>query len=753
MESFKPNNQKEKNKADVLLRYINSLISKYESSGEERESQIARVWADKSAKEKADELYDAILSLSLAKNEHAEEKQEEVGEKFKPSASLISRIKVLISDQAVRDILPETFGRARIEQKEIKSSEISKDWHSLEEKIESRQQDLWQKEGDLIQKRVNRVDELKELKSEVEELSEILEEDKRAQGGLETLSGLPKTPENTDTVAMLNYEKFLRYRSELDEGFVWLPSRTEIANEAMKIFREGSPEATKLGVWFISEPGTGKTELIRAASKKLTGMDRVKIDCGPRTGDKEFFGEQKVFPNAENPEEATYYDFHDTITSAWTGYDFSYQKEPARQNAQVVELDEMPKLFDNEVAFSKIKNLFSLRDGDTMNGKQVLPGRMIFGSGNVGSHHNNKQIPPALERHFKVIPVDYPEMSKENPELYEFMISALIEKGSFTATKEEVSPYFKEIELTEKDQEVLEDGSVVVGKQELLEDATSKKHGFLYRLAHAIKSVQNAYMARGGENDFIDYTKRDRLRTKTDENGNEFISGSGEPLTVSTTITLQDLTGWINGYKTQLARKDSLSLTEYMQVKLKEKIDEKYSESSKLKAIFEHFGLLDEGYRRNLNSLPLTPKDIGYLSPRVPRPLKIEKFKNEEGQNGNFAEKENSREVAEKELVDILLENGERHLLKVTDFENISVGQKIKIGDDILIFSGASSKDNSPVVKFANEDLYKIISVEELNIGILENFESESSNHLSNLKEISKQFWEANCKKQEAPQW
>ncbi len=381
-------------------------------------------------------------------------------------------------------------------------------------------------------------------------------------------------------------------------------------------------------------------------------------------------GKGKVFPGEKEIEKGTFTDYTDTVSAAWTGYDYSYEKNPLRLNARVVELDEIPKAFENEAAFSILKGLFSLKDGDKMPGtdKPVLPGRVLIGSGNIGQHHGAKVFPPALEREFEVIPVDYVEMTKDNPELYEFMLAALMEKGGIRGTKKELQPAYVKRDLSENERRVLPDKSTIIAVDEIVNDPTSEDHGFLYRLAHAVKAVQNSYMARGGENAYIDYTKREILRYKDNDDESVSVSETGDQIFLGTTITLNDIAGWMIGYKEEVKKKNPPTLSEWLQAKLKGRMNSKHEDQDKLQAIFNYFHLFDKVHV-DLESKPLTPKEIGYLSPRVPRPVYVERPKKAPEQEPKGEAKPAPMKMEEHKSREVVLETGKTIKIKVGPYK------------------------------------------------------------------------------------
>ena len=712
--------------ARFIERFIRThVIARHESLPATEEALLAKMYSKKSAAEKASELYQKMIVYLESVQTIKGEEQNPSEKSFNPR--LISRIKILLSDPEVVALLPSTYGQARVEKKSVRGPGLFKDWQTLMSGISEKKKTLDGIRRRLFQNDFKTPDDLTEAKHTIVELKEEIEEDSEAQRSIERLKDREHTSENTDALAMIEYEKALEHNRQFnEEGFVWLPSREEIDRRAMQVLESGNPQQTRKGVFLISEPGTGKTGQIRAIASRLTGMDQVKVSCGPRIGDPQLLGKERVFPNAESIEEGTFTDYRETVSAAWTGYNYSYESRPVRSHAQVLEFDEITKAFDNDTFFTRLKGFFALKDGDTMFGtdKPVLPGRVIFGSGNVGGHHGNKPIPPALEREFEIIPVDYVEMSKDNPEGYEYMYKVLLQKGAMPTLREgEIPPAYKKREFALEEQKKLPDGRKILAIDEMIPEPTSPEHGFLYRLSYAVKAVQNSYMARGGENPYIDYTKRDLLRI----NDQGAISDTGNQLIVGTTITLNEVGGWMTGYLEACNKKEPPTLTEWLQTKLEEKINAKHEDKEKLRAIFNHFHLLDKVPRASILK-PLTPKQIGYLSPRVPRPLYVEapvvevKPPDEPKEGEKKPELYTTTEVGLEDGSNVLVRKGDTSIAtKVTSTLAVGVKTRFAIDGSEYSFAGTLEDGNKPVGSLLTEpDLHKIFSPEEVEKGIVQ---------------------------------
>lgn len=747
---------KQEVKARLAERFIKAhIIKSHASLGASEETALAKMYSLKSAEEKASELYQKVIVYMEAvrgKN------QVEVDPK------LISRIKILASDPEVIKLMPATYGQARVEQQQaLNGAGLTAEWQVLQTGSQEKKKRLEDLRRGIFQESFTSADSLEEAKHEMAELAEVIHENESAQHGIEKLTDRDLTTENTDAAAMIQYEKYQEYSRQMEEeGFVWLPSRVELFEKALKIIESGDLRKTRKGVFFISEPGSGKTALIRAIARLLTRDKPVTIDCGSQTGEPDFVGHEKVFPGAARIEQGTYKEYDKTATGAWTGYDASYEETRQRPHARILELNEFPKIFGSEKVFSLVKNLMTLSDGDEMPGskKTVLPGRVLIGSGNVGAHHNNPPMPPALEREFKVIPVDYAEMSSTKPELYNFMVSALLKKGALPPIRKgELKPAYQKKDIPEKDRTKLSDGSTVVAVDEIIADPANREHGFLYRLAHAVKAVQNSYMARGGENPYIDYTKRDLLRLKTAASG-AYVDATGDQIIVGTTITPDEIYGWITGYVEETKKKNAQTLTEWIQSKLEEKITSKHEDEEKLRAIFKHFHLLDKIDRKNLPPImrPLTPKEIGGLSPDVPRPVHVEREKMRvfqgSGERGTLGAREKTtKQVSLESGATVDIEVGPISIGTESDQQTITVGKTFRIETGVdysfegLVKDAGNEHDGKLAGQLINEQgLFNTFTVEQVDRGV---FVYDTDKLLEdvngNIKKLMQARWETAC--------
>ena len=251
-----------------------------------------------------------------------------------------------------------------------------------------------------------------------------------------------------------------------------------------------------------------------------------------------------------------------------------------------------------------------------------------------------------MRRELAYINVDYPPQTSQNPELYEFMLANLMdENGHIAVAQGELAPAYQketfDLPLTigqyiqqhfpgQFSQEELAnlnatDQRLITGQEKVIEDPADSKHGTLWRLAYAVRALQNSFDYGNAGAEAI---PSDAIKYVTDSDGKIQISDSGEPLTLTTsTITLGEVASWMKGFLDRKLKDNpefqTDNLTEWTQFKLDnylKQADEQ--DADKIRALFEHFHLFDNAAQAR-EEQPLTPREIGYLSPRVPRPLHL----------------------------------------------------------------------------------------------------------------------------------
>lgn len=423
---------------------------------------------------------------------------------------------------------------------------------------------------------------------------------------LETTGGMPEAlsaarggldKEHADLTALLGYERIFDYHRQLKkEGIVLTASRESLLDEVAT--------NTSSGTWMLlsGETGSGKTTFAKTTSHILNG-EPPQYASGERWGDvRTLIGTKTMDAQGQ-----VYYEFG-PLTVALTGFHNSLEMDDATRNGQeapgkVFLADELNK-FDQDALFGALKIVSTLRPGEEFSFKE-LPGvrlRMakkgfaIIATMNPSSvRYDRKELDPALERLFyngKRI-VDYLPMTDQNPELYEVFLAALMDdNGRIRVSRDELAPAYKDVE----------DQAAKLTKQEL--DPNVTKHGSLYRFALAVAEIHKSFNQ-----------KESAARTATDDGFLE-----------KTVLDMGVLVEWMNGYSTQV--EGGLSLTAYLERKLSAFYDniESVNDREIFARVFTHFGFNNPNLVNapKPRYSPLTPIEIGYLTPRTPRGVRKE---------------------------------------------------------------------------------------------------------------------------------
>lgn len=734
---------KQERRAHLISRYIDiKIINVNESLLDKQEKEIEKYYLQIDPKEKADILYGKVMAYITDKQTEKEmqKRMESKGERFVPEAVdpyLISEIKVLSADEDVKKLFSKTYGEARVDAKKFRFSELGKSWQGINKEIAEKEKIYKQLAQEIYLNKISRKGSISSAKSHMARLVENMTALGKRKNNLETLQGFSKTAENTDIVAGFQYEKQKEYKRQLNKGFVWLPSREEIHQEIISaILNHRRP-------LLIGEAGSGKSEQADAAAIELTGYEPTKIECESTTGEKQLIKDKEIASQSEGGE--TYEEFGE-LMQAFTGYNDSKQEEPTVKTGRIVRLDEVLRLGDRSYSILKRAHQDQKKPGTNFYGRPVLAGAGVIGTTNpAGPRYPGRYNPdPADRREWSNIDVNYPEMSNEEPELYEFALIALFDENNhIAAVKEEIGPAYEKKEISEDKKEILADGSIVVAKDEIIKDMTDTRHGSLWRFCGAIKSLQESFVYGNAE---IEKYPDIILRFKEDSNGSIEITtdGSGEPLTLSSsTITLGEMASWMSGFNERKQKQNEEfrvdTLTEWLDFKMNTYLKQAdKADKKKLEAIFRHFHFLEDRAPDISEAKPLTPKEIGYLSPRVPRPVYTENPQVEEDTIGK--ELPPITEAKEYRTRQVLIEDGTKILMKESEL-NIGEGEKatkVYIGDKFIqnnesfVFAGvvedkSSKDDGKPIGQFASgEKLYKVFSPEELDLGILNEFDNST---------------------------
>lgn len=715
---------KQEQKMRAIERFVRiSRILEQPGAGGETEKGIMAALKDMPPEERALRIYESIVTYSLER--HAE-KDKPVEEKAAPAPDpyFISEFKQLWSDEEARGIFLEKFGETQADLATHQLSELGKNLKEIEGSLRNIRGEYAENMQDLNLQRVKTPTAIKATKAKLGYQRRRMEELSNDERKIVGLEGFERTAENTDVAALEMYETLRRYQKEAEEGFAWLPSRRKIHEKISEAI-----EHTGKAPLLIGPPGTGKTTQIDAAARERTGADAIRIPCHAGLSE-----EGLVYIRDIKAGEGAY-DYKGTVTEAATGYEHSLAKAPGTSFGRVASLDEISQL-NIDRALGPVKDIRQAKIGKKFSRfapHEVLPGFQLAATSNTPISDER------LDREFARIPTNYFEMTPENPELYEFMLAKLLRKEGHLPLidKRDIAPAYQKQDLPEGERTKLADGGTVVAKDMLITDPAAVSHGFLYRFAGAIRAMQDSYIHGSKFNEkhlantaVYEDTQDDKIVIKgyVDDLADKSKLPGGKMLKLksgSSTITAEMVSRWMDGF-TESGKKD---LTKWLQRLLQEHIDQTGAEDAeRIAAIAGYFHLFDEVEKRS-SAKPLTPKEIGYLSPRVPRPVYVEKPQEAE----TAEEKKPIGEIKEYDTTEVVLASGERVLIKKDKFEgqtalsekfNIAPGQLFRIDEENFSFVGAveGSGDNKGklAASLVNEkELHQLFEANEVEVGIL----------------------------------
>ncbi|MEK9151574.1 MAG: AAA family ATPase [Patescibacteria group bacterium] len=499
----------------------------------------------------------------------------------------VGAIKNLYEDEEVKKVFVEQH-RRHAQEREAINGDLEK-FESLKRTISTEEGSLDDYARRIFGKRgnINEMDRML-FKTAKNNLSE-------SRARMDELLGL-----NAELRVLHQAENIGKYAKELREkGYMWLPSRREFLEQFEEAALFGRP------LLVFGESGTGKTELIKNASLKLTGLIANETP-GKDTRFESLIAKAKISTNGEN-----YYEYQE-IGEAATGMSTTLDEKRSHDGRIVI--DDEFNLLPQAEQILRLSRIASWKPGrkikmPVVNREvEIAPDFLYSASVNLASDKytgGRSDIPLEVMRKFHKLEVGFIPQTDNDPEIYDGMIAALMdENGRFRASKEEVSPAFeKEKEETRLIQKGGQEIRQNVRKWELKsqeekDGKTVMAGGFVWRLACTLnelnKSIahQETVLKRKGEGQYLN----------------------------KVLIDVGRITEWLQTYVTM---EDKISLEQFITEKIRDQFSEMKSFSQEdrelAKDFFAHFSidLKSDTERPRVNFEVMTPRDIGLLSPRV----------------------------------------------------------------------------------------------------------------------------------------
>ncbi|MBI4599851.1 AAA family ATPase [Candidatus Uhrbacteria bacterium] len=748
-----PEERRRRGHEHALTRVIDRIIKEHPSAGLKAQKEISMGLADVPAARKALRIYENFISYSLERRQVEKSGEQE----FSPDPYLITELIVLWQDEDARKTFVEQYAQARSDQKEFNLADVGKKWKEVEHDIAVLEKHVQELTQALTLQTITKPTERRAAESRLAYGERTLAQLKSDRENITTLEGYEHSPENCGVAALIHYETLLRYRREIEEHhFAWLPSRVRNHQTIREVMQH-----TGKAPLLVGPPGTGKTTQIDAVSMELTGLPALRIECRSDL-DEDGLIALRDFKAGEGA-----FDYTGRVAEAFTGYTHSQAQQPAYAHGRPVSLDELSQL-NLDKLLAPIKNLRLAKPGRPLSRTvqhPVLPGSELFATSNLPIEDER------LEREFARIPTDYFEMSEKNPELFDFLLAGLIKRaaeGHFSSTdRAKLEPKYEPLPVPSDKQTPLSDGRVIVETQELVKERNDPRHGFLYRFAHAIRAIQDAYIHGSKFNEKhlahtafyedinpstgkLDITKYiSDMETPPPDSG----LGGGEMLKLrrgASTLAPDVILTWMKG----IASSGTSDLVSWLQRMLQEHIDQtSVEDGERIRLIADYFHFFDEAPSSATDQKPLTPKEIGYLSPRVPRPVRVEQSKGKSPTGSPPGKPAIGEEPSTKQYENhlVVLESGEEVLMRNTeltigngdDARVVAQGAIVRVLGQNYEFAGlvedpSNVHHGKPIARVASDkELYIVLSVEELENGI---FLYETQQLLNECGDIEKDF-------------
>ena len=500
----------------------------------------------------------------------------------------LGTMRKLYEDEEVRKIYSDNYQR-HLKESEAVNGDLEK-YKTLKKTISGRENSLDDYARRIFGKRgkINEIDRLL-FKTAKNNLSESRENMDELLGGSAELRVLDQV------------EKTKKYAKELREsGYMWLPSRRQ--------FLEDFEEAALFGrpLLVFGESGTGKTELIKNAALKLTGLVANETP-GKDTRFDSLIAKPKISAGGEN-----YYEYQE-IGEAATGLTNTMDEKRAHDGRIVID-DEFNLLSQSEQIL-RLSRIASWKPGKNVKMPvvnrevQIAPNFLYCASVNLASDKysgGRSDIPLEVMRKFHRLEVGFIPQTTDNPEVFDAMIAALLdENGRLRVSKSEIAPDFNEKGKTGA-RSVSKDGKKITQhyqEWELkeMEETGGKKvaaGGFVWRLAGAINELNKSIALQ-----------ETVLKSR----------GEGQHLG-KVLIDIGRIVEWMQTY---IVSEDKVSLEQFITEKIRDQFSEMKSFSDEdrqlTKEFFAYFDInLDSAREKPPGRFEImTPRDIGLLSPRV----------------------------------------------------------------------------------------------------------------------------------------
>jgi hypothetical protein len=410
--------------------------------------------------------------------------------------------------------------------------------------------------------------------------------------------------DNTALQARLMFDRIALYHDGIaQEKFAWTPSREALLHRMM----DGTM-LSRRPILLASDSGTGKTGLVRAFARRVTGRTPFEAGEEARGNINALLGRVRLDPATR----ADYIEYG-PLGQALTGKRDSRQTEAGFGG--VFYLDEATG-YDMSSLRALVKRLSGMRAGEEIAfaswggvAERIAPGFRFVMAGNLKSekHPDREGLTAEVIRDLEMIDVDYLPQSVNDPELFEVLLGQLMDRYKrVKLSAEDIGPVFVEKPPTDIEREGVKYRRVEEYVDGNVKDATvAKQGGALWRMANLMHAIQSSYQGNEHALTEVGKEKQTLLRNTVLDSGRVLV--------------------WIAEYR-DTARDAGEDIGDFLREKLTawmESIRKNSREDYALLQKFaDHFGfgpLKGDEKPRGARFAVLTPAEIGMLSPRVQR--------------------------------------------------------------------------------------------------------------------------------------
>ena len=513
----------------------------------------------------------------------------------KPNTKEIQLLKLLYEDEETKTLYLSENTRHLKEDAEINGNYDK--YNILKAKLENIDGAIEESLKNLFSKRGGEVSEFDLL---------LLESNKRdldrVRLEIETL-----IDEDPKLGALSQYEKLKGYSEQLKtEKFIWTQSRIEALERIERAALSGKP------ILISGESGTGKSTLFEATALKLTGLP-----CTRTAGKDTRFAREIATPGIKPEGGGEDFFRYKSVGFAVTGKNSTLDSRPLNEGSWV--LDDEFNLHEDQLTridfVSKCVPGKEIMMPETNRLERVQKNFLYGAAVNLESEkYTRKKMEAPTIRKFAKVDLDYNEQTQENPEIYEMLLSALMdENGRVRGSKAELSPNYEYKE--EKDRVTLANGQEIsrnVKTRQLkdweevevknggkVEKINQPVGGFLWKFANILNHLN------------LSFSHRETVlkHKKEGQYSKDLIIDIGTVL------------GWMNEY-TKV--RDAQGLEGFILMKIHEEFLDTnvYSKEDKqlLRDFFNYYGINTDKKPEEYDKVDfevMTPNDIGLLSPRV----------------------------------------------------------------------------------------------------------------------------------------